>query len=147
MQPPGELPGAFTVTSNQWLPFPIVLNKCGAVDVHVFGNKHIVIRDRRDTNDGVHLGFHMNFNLLGESATGVKYHYSGTQSSQTYLRYPSLADKTEYRVRMLAQGNAEDLIIRLTIHITVTPNGDIATEFGEAYEECGTGGSGGTPSP
>ncbi len=143
---PLELPTALAVTSNGWTPFPLVVQKCGGEVVHVSGDKHETFRLVRDGNDGVHAGYHLNFLLKGESATGVRYHYSGNQSSQVYLRYPSLADKTELRVRMRAQGSRDDLIVRFSYHITVTPDGDVATFFSDAFEECGTGASGGTPS-
>lgn len=140
------LPVANAVTSNTWTPLSLVVQKCGSEAVPVTGVVHEMRRDRRDANDGVHVGYHLNFLLKGESSAGVKYHYSANQNSQTYLRFPSKTDVTELRVRMRAQGNADDLIFILRIHFVMDANGEIHVDYRTESEECGRGASGGTPS-
>ena len=148
--PPGadlSAPAAAAVTANGWHELRLVIDKCDAPDVVVTGAVHEVFRVHFDENGGLHRGYHLNFRLTGEGEDGLRYAYSGRQSSEIYFANPPFTDVTELRLRMIAQGSHDDFVQIFRYHQTINANGKITSSFEAASEECGEGQSGGTPSP
>jgi hypothetical protein len=140
-------PTAAAVTSNTWREVRLVIDKCDAPDVVVTGGFHEVFWTQVDSAGALHRGYHLNFRLTGEGTDGLRYAYSGEQTSEIYFANPPFTDMTELRLRMNAQGSDEDFIQIFRYHQTINAEGEITSSFEAASEECGQGGSGGEVSP
>jgi hypothetical protein len=142
VSPPTVAPVGSAVTSNEWRDVRLVIDKCDAPDVVVTGRFHEVFWTNEDAAGALHRGFHLNFQLTGEGADGLRYAYSGVQSSVIYFANPPFTDVTELRLRMIAQGSHDDFIQTFRYHQTINANGEITSFLEAATEECGDGASG-----
>jgi hypothetical protein len=120
------VPSASAVTTRQKVPFSTTVIGCGQ-RVHVSGE--LLLIDEFTINSGG--GFHGTFvlvpmNVVGVSASGVKYHAVGGQRETFSVSGSGTFTETfTSQFILISENGDQNLQVIETFHITVTPNGDV----------------------
>jgi len=128
---------ALAVDTNEILQFDqVVTNPCNGEDVHIVGRGHLVIREQ-----GNHSTVHVNFQRLHGVGltTGDRYVVSGGLPRNQTLHFPTdegfvgtfVAD-----FRIISQGSEGNWHSREVAHITVTPSGEVTSDFSFVSVRC-----------
>jgi hypothetical protein len=129
-------PPALAATDHEIFPFEYTtFNECTGEDVHLAGAFHVVEREVEG-----HLVFHFNeINLTGVGlTTGIVYRTSGSPLNFTLSAESGTGvEMTEVNnLGLISQGGTDDLQVRFTSHVTVTPSGDVTVEFADFIVHC-----------
>jgi hypothetical protein len=135
--PPRAEAQATTITDNTTVPIDFTATACNGETVNISGDSHVVVHLTQNDN---HTTFetHIQFHLSGESASGIKYVANETVDSiqQTPINNGATVFNTVGQLHLIAQGSADNLVVRTTIHTTVNANGQITATSFEFEVEC-----------
>ena len=120
---------------------PMVLGvpiPCSGDFVLLSGNLHTLVTREVDNNGGEHVTVHnQRQGFSGVSVNGVK--YQGTGGSHTHENNqsgPSFEGTFVDNFRIIGQGKGNNLLMHLTIHLTVNANGDVTAEVLNFNADC-----------
>lgn len=127
---------ATTSTDNTTVPIDFTATACNGETVNISGDSHVVVHLTRNDN---HTTFetHIQFHLSGEGASGTRYIANETVDSIENTS-PGAAQvfNSVGQLHLIAQGSADNLVVRTTIHTTVNANGQITATSFEFEVEC-----------
>jgi len=112
---------------------------CAAEIAFITGDLHVIIAEEMDSNGGVHLKSH--FQPQGISGvgllTGVKYQATGVTQEHTNI-HSSLAFEETFvnNFRIIGQGPDNNLLVHITIHVTVDANGVVTADVLNSSVDC-----------
>ena len=135
---------ATTVTTNEQIPFELIAfvpcaNGGAGELVLVSGTLHVLTHQTIDTQGGVHAKTH--FQPQGATGvgltTGDTYHATGvTQEHFNFNASAGFTDTFINNFRIIGEGPDNNLLVHQTIHVTITPNGDVTSEVLNTSVEC-----------
>ena len=135
--PPRAAAEAVTMTDNTDVPIDFTATACNGETVNISGDSHVVVHLTRNDN---HTTFetHIQFHLSGEGASGTRYVANETVDSieQTPTDNGAQVLNSVGQLHLIAQGSADNLVVRTTIHTTVNANGQITATSFEFEVEC-----------
>lgn len=113
---------------------------CTGETIGLNGVNHFVTTSTTTPGGGVHSVVHMNaldFHGVGLTS-GTQYVAGGTNNSAVTFDLPVGATTTEVSVhlRLIAQGQAEDIILDSLYHVTVNANGDVTADVNSFQVFC-----------
>ena len=133
---------ATTVTTNEQIPFSLIAfvpcaNGGAGEDVLVTGTLHVLSHVTIDAKGGIHVKQH--FQPQGATGvgltTGDTYHATGV-TQEHFNATGGFTDTFINTFRIIGQGPGNNLLVHQTIHVTVTPNGDVTSEVVNTSVEC-----------
>jgi hypothetical protein len=129
--------GKFSVT----VPIDEVAeNPCTGELVHFTGNLRILGHFTQDANGGVHL--HSSVQPRGISGTGLESgtRYRGVGVSRSGVYFPPGEEPRQFtivsRFHVVSEGSSDNWIEKLTIHVTVSANGELTAEVVRFTSRC-----------
>ena len=133
---------ATTVTTNEQIPFSLIAfvpcaNDGAGEEVLVTGTLHVLEHVTIDARGGLHVKIH--FQPQGATGvgltTGDTYHATGV--TQEHFNATGVFNDTFINnFRMIGPGPNNNLLVHQTIHITITPNGDVTSDVVNTSVEC-----------
>ena len=134
--PPRVEAQATTMTDNVTVPIDFTATACNGETVNISGDSHVVLHLTRDANNTT-FKTHIQFHLSGTSASGIQYNANETVDSieQTTDSGPRVLNSVG-QLHLIAQGSADNLVVRTTIHTTVNANGQITATSFDFQVEC-----------
>jgi len=132
---------ATTGKSTFTLPIDAVLeNPCTGEPVHLTGELHFLVHFTEDANGGLH--FQGSVQPRGISGTGLesgtRYRLVGVSRSGDY--FPSGEEFRQFtivsRFHVVSEGSSDNWIEKLTIHVTVSANGEFTAEVVKFTSKC-----------
>lgn len=135
--PPRVAAQATTTTDNVDVPIDFTATACNGETVNISGDSHIVVHVTTNDNHTT-LETHIQFHLSGEGTSGTQYVANETVDSieQTPLDNGAHVLNSVGQLHLIAQGSADNLIVRTTIHTTVNANGQITATSFDFEVEC-----------
>jgi hypothetical protein len=135
--PPRAGAQATTLTDNTTVPIDFTATACNGETVNISGDSHVVVHLTRNDN---HTTFktHIQFHLSGDGASGTRYIANETVDSieQTPTDQGAHVLNSVGQLHLIAQGSADNLVVRTTIHTTVNANGQITATSFDFQVEC-----------
>jgi hypothetical protein len=133
---------ATAVTTNEFLPVTVLaFVPCandGAGELVVLeGTLHVLTHVTMDDGGGLHVKQH--FQPQGISGTGLTTGdtYHGTGVTQTEFNATAGVEQTSINnFRIIGQGPDNNLLVHSTVHVTITPNGDVTSVVDNFSVEC-----------
>jgi hypothetical protein len=135
---------AITVTTNEQIPFSLIdfvpcANGGAGEEVLVTGTLHVLTHVTIDARGGLHVKLHVQ--PQGASGIGLTTGdtYRGTGVTQEHFNFNASGGFTDTFInnfRLIGQGPGNNLLVHQTIHVTVTPNGDVTSEVENTSVEC-----------
>jgi hypothetical protein len=135
--PPRAEAQATTSTDNTTVPIDFTATACNGETVNISGDSHVVVHLTTNTNNTT-FKTHIQFHLSGTSASGVQYNANETVDSieQTPIDNGAHVLNSVGQLHLIAQGSADNLVVRTTIHTTVNANGQITATSFDFQVEC-----------
>ncbi len=128
------------VVTNITLPYAAgIFIPCVPEIAIVTGELHVLISQEVDSNGGIHLKTH--FQPKGVSGvgtvTGVKYQATGVTQAHTNI-HSGLAFEDTFvnNFRIIGQGPGNNLLVHMTLHVSVNANGDVTATVENTSVEC-----------
>jgi hypothetical protein len=126
-----------TLKFSDSFPFSF-FNECTGEVVSGVVNVKTTLHLTEDGHGGFHAHFHAVFNgrAVGETS-GIQ--YVGPQVNHDSFHATSggiLEETSTLNFRFLSAGGADNILTHILLHITITPNGDVTSEFLNITEEC-----------
>jgi hypothetical protein len=133
---------ATTVTTSEQIPtvvfaFVPCANGGAGEFVQLEGTLHVLTHVTIDDQGGLHVKQH--FQPQGISGTGLTTgdRYQGTGVTQSEFNVTAGVEETDVNnFRIIGQGPTNNLLVHSTVHVTVTPNGDVTTFVDNFSVEC-----------
>jgi hypothetical protein len=107
-------------------------------EVHLTGEIHTVIRFvTNSTTGGIHIKFHANDQGISGIGltTGDRYHRTGATNSEHNAKVGEEITVVD-SFNIIGQGNGNNFLAHVTIHMTVNANGDVTAEVVKFSIEC-----------
>jgi hypothetical protein len=131
-----------TVTTNEQIPFSLIAfvpcaNDGAGEDVLVTGTLHVLTHVTIDAQGGLHVKQH--FQPQGATGVGLTTGdtYRATGVTQEEFNFTGgFTDTFINNFRWIGQGPNNNLLVHQTIHVTITPNGEITSEVENTSVEC-----------
>lgn len=133
---------ATTVTTNEQIPFSLIAfvpcaNDGAGEDVLVTGTLHVLSHVTIDAQGGLHVKQH--FQPQGATGvgltTGDTYHATGV-TQEEFNFTGGFTDTFINNFRWIGQGPDNNLLVHQTIHVTITPTGEVTSEVDNTSVEC-----------
>jgi len=126
-----------TIKFSDSFPFSFFNNCTGEVVSGVVSVK-TTVHETIDASGGFHFHFHDVFRgtAVGETS-GIK--YVGPQTDHESFHVSSsgaLEDTFTLNFRFISQGSADNILLHILFHITITPNGDVTSEIANITDVC-----------
>jgi hypothetical protein len=121
------------------VPASVQTNPCFPADVlNLSGDIHLVISTTLDQSGGYHVMHHLNSQLSGVSVTtGTRYVNSEDQNDEWYAAVPFPTVHTHtYGFNLISQSGTDNYILHMTMHETVTANGDPTATVDRWETDC-----------
>jgi hypothetical protein len=134
--PPRAAAQAFTETDNQTVPIDFIATACNGETVIISGDSHVVVHLTSNPN---HTTFktHIQFQLSGTSASGIKFNANETVDSiENTSTGAAQVLNSVGQLHLISQGSTDNLVVRTTIHVTINANGEITATSFEFTTEC-----------
>jgi hypothetical protein len=121
------VPPASAVTERQIVPFRTREVACSGERVRLSGELLLINHGTEDSNGGFHAHFSVVLrDVVGVSASGVKYHAVGGQRDTFNLSgRGTLTVNSTFQFNLISEGGDQNLQVIATFHTTITPNGDV----------------------
>jgi hypothetical protein len=130
-------PAQAATTVEKGIPFEATLDQCG--ETITLSGTLIGIFTEQPLGDGGFL-FTFQFNpqgVSGTSSSGAAYHATGlTRETTVFIPSGGLSDTFINRFHIVGTGGAPTYYVRDTVHITVTPNGEVTADVNNSSLEC-----------
>jgi hypothetical protein len=126
---------ATTVEKN--MPFEATIEGCGET-ITLSGTLIGIFTEQPLANGGFLVTFHFQpQGVTGTSSSGVTYHATGL-TRETIVVVPSggLTDTFVNRFHIVGTGGALTFSVKETLHLTVSPTGEITASVDNFSEEC-----------
>jgi hypothetical protein len=133
--PAAAAQAATTIEKN--IPFEATIDQCGET-ITLSGTLIGIFTEQALGGGGFLVTFHFQpQGLTGTSSSGVVYHGTGLTRETTVL-VPSggLTDTFINRFHIVGTGGAPTYYVKETVHLTVSPTGDIRASVDNVSEEC-----------
>ena len=130
-------PAQAATTVEKGIPFEAVLEECGET-ITLSGTLIGIFTEQPLGNGGFLFTFHFQpQGVSGTSSSGATYHATGLTRGTTVL-VPSggLSDTFINRFHIVGTGGAPTYYVRETVHLTVTPTGEITASVSNFSLEC-----------
>jgi hypothetical protein len=128
---------ASTITDNQTVPIDFIATACDGETVTITGESHVVVHATLTPAGTTNFVTHIQFQLSGVSASGVRYEANETvNTTSTSGAGGSTTFNTVGQLHLISQGGADNLVVRTTIHVTVNANGEITATSFEFTTDC-----------
>ncbi len=133
---------ATTVTTNEQVPVTVFAFVPCANDgagelVILTGTLHVLTHVTIDDQGGLHV--RQQFQPQNVSGTGLTTGdtYRGTGITETEFNATAALEQTSINnFRIIGQGPDNNFLVHSTTHVTITPNGDVATVVDNSSIEC-----------
>lgn len=126
-----------TTTIQKDIPFSDTFDACGET-ITLSGHLIGIFTEQALPGGGFLVTFHFQpQGVTGTSSSGVVYHATGL-TRETTVQVPSggLADTFINRFHIVGTGGAPTYYVKETLHLTVSPTGQIRAFFDNFSEEC-----------
>jgi len=126
-----------TIKFSDSFPFSFFNNCTGEVVSGVVSVK-TTVHETIDAKGGYHFHFHDVFNgrAVGETS-GIQ--YVGPQTDHESFHVSSsggLEDTFTLNFRFISRGKADNILLHILFHVTITPNGDVTSEIDNITDVC-----------
>lgn len=124
-------------TVNIREPIDFIATACNGETVILTGEAHVVQHAVGTPGETGHTTFHTNFHLEGTGSAGTRYVVNETVngSIESTLNAAQVFSSIG-NLHVNAQGNADNFVVRTTIHTTVNANGEITSQSFEFETDC-----------
>jgi hypothetical protein len=130
-------PAQAATTVEKGIPFEATIEECG--ETITLSGTLIGIFTEQPLGKGGFL-FTFQFNpqgVSGTSSSGATYHATGlTRETTVIVPSGGFSDTFINRFHIVGTGGAPTYYVRDTVHITVTPNGQVTADVGNSSVEC-----------
>ena len=133
--PAAAAQAATTIEKN--IPFEATIDECGET-ITLSGTLIGIFTEQALPGGGFLVTFHFQpQGVTGTSSSGVVYHATGL-TRETTVQVPSggLTDTFINRFHIVGTGGAPTFYVKETVHLTVSPTGEIRASVDNASEEC-----------
>jgi len=133
--PAATAQAATTIEKN--IPFEATVDECGET-ITLSGTLIGIFTEQALPGGGFLVTFHFQpQGVTGTSSSGVVYHATGL-TRETTVQVPSggLTDTFINRFHIVGTGGAPTYYVKDTVHLTVSPTGEIRASVDNASEEC-----------
>jgi hypothetical protein len=133
--PAATAQAATTIEKN--IPFEATIDECGET-ITLSGTLIGIFTEQALPGGGFLVTFHFQpQGVTGTSSSGVVYHATGL-TRETTVQVPSggLTDTFINRFHIVGTGGAPTYYVKDTVHLTVSPTGEIRASVDNASEEC-----------
>jgi len=133
--PAATAQAATTIEKN--IPFEATIDECGET-ITLSGTLIGIFTEQALPGGGFLVTFHFQpQGVTGTSSSGVVYHATGL-TRETTVQVPSggLTDTFINRFHIVGTGGAPTYYVKDTVHLTVSPTGEIWASVDNASEEC-----------
>jgi hypothetical protein len=133
--PAATAQAATTIEKN--IPFEATIDECGET-ITLSGTLIGIFTEQALPGGGFLVTFHFQpQGVTGTSTSGVVYHATGL-TRETTVQVPSggLTDTFINRFHIVGTGGAPTFYVKETLHLTVSPTGEIRASVDNASEEC-----------
>ena len=133
--PAAAAQAATTIEKN--IPFEATIDECGET-ITLSGTLIGIFTEQALGGGGFLVTFHFQpQGVTGTSSSGVVYHATGL-TRETTVQVPSggLTDTFINRFHIVGTGGAPTFYVKDTVHLTVSPTGEIRASVDNASEEC-----------
>lgn len=128
---------AQAATTVEKMPFDATFDACGET-ITLSGTVVAILTERPLTGGGFLVTFHFQpQGVTGTSSSGVVYHGTGL-TRDTSVQVPSggLTDTFINRFHIVGTRGAPTFYVKETVHLTVSPTGEIRASVDNVSEEC-----------
>jgi hypothetical protein len=126
---------ATTTTTNLILPLNTTVSGCDGQLVTLSGNIHVVTHVTTDTNGGVHIKEHSNYQNVSGIGQPIPISYRGVSSNNTHFNNQINVTIVD-QVLLISQGPSDNLQIHITMHLTINANGQTTAVVENIRVEC-----------
>jgi len=133
--PAATAQAATTIEKN--IPFEATIDECGET-ITLSGTLIGIFTEQALPGGGFLVIFHFQpQGVTGTSSSGVVYHATGL-TRETTVQVPNggLTDTFINRFHIVGTGGAPTYYVKDTVHLTVSPTGEIRASVDTASEEC-----------
>lgn len=131
---------ASTSTTNSRVPVvdEVVFNPCNGELVTLNGSIHTVSHLTIDSNSGVHLEIHTNYQgLTGVGQNGQTYHGSGTNHTSLHFAVGTAFQTTvDESFRLIGHASTGNVAARNKLHLTINSSGDVTAFVSDFKLDC-----------
>lgn len=130
-------PAEAATTVQRNIAFEDTIDECG-VTITLSGTLIGIFTEQPLRNGGFLITFHFQpQGVTGTSSSGVTYHATGL-TRETTVTVPSggLTDTFVNRFHIVGTGGAPTYYVKETVHLTVSPTGEITASVDNFSEEC-----------
>jgi hypothetical protein len=130
-------PAEAATTIEKNIPFEDTFDACGET-ITLSGTLLGIFTEQPLANGGFLVTFHFQpQGVTGTSSSGVTYHATGL-TRETTVTVPSggLTDTFVNRFHIVGTGGAATYYVKDTVHLTVSPTGEITASVENLSEEC-----------
>ena len=128
---------ANTTMSNMRVPIDFIATSCSGETVIISGESHVVVHSTTNSAGQVLLSTHIQFHLDGETPGGNRYIANETvEGTETFNPSDAYHLTSVGQLHLVAQGSADNLVVRTIIHTTVNANGEITNVTFEFDTQC-----------
>ena len=132
--PAATAQAATTIEKN--IPFEATIDECGET-ITLSGTLIGIFTEQALPGGGFLVTFHFQPQGVTGTSSGVVYHATGL-TRETTVQVPSggLTDTFINRFHIVGTGGAPTYYVKDTVHLTVSPTGEIRASVDNASEEC-----------
>jgi hypothetical protein len=123
--------------SNIREPIDFIATACNGETVIISGEAHVIQHSVGTPGETGHSTVHIQFHLEGIGSGGTRYVANETVNSSEEVSVGAAQVMSSVgNLHLIAQGNADNLVVRTTIHMTTNANGEITSVSFEFESHC-----------
>jgi|SRR5918912_1218071 hypothetical protein len=132
---------AETVTSNASFPITETAVACGGEAVNISGKMHLLAHATTDARSGRHVTLQINTEgVKGVGQVSGGEYVSSATNNDTINDSDTIGGQSEHTVTtkflLVGRGKLPDLLMKVTMHVTVNAEGEVTAEVTNVVAEC-----------
>jgi hypothetical protein len=134
-----HMPGFTSFTVSESVPLEtMAFGDCSGEMVELSGSVHFLYHMTQSANGGYNFRYQSNFQGVSGVGltTGTSYRAMETFSDAYHSNSLQFNETVHQRVKLVAQGSADDLAVNFTFHITANATGEITAVFDRFSFDC-----------
>ena len=132
-------PSAEVIRNDRFETRSVAINDCNGEIIAIDATFHLVTSVTNDGAGGYHVKIHRNVSGTGvNQATGVEYVVSEEDNNQYTVGGGADEQTSIVHFNLVSKGNAPNEVAEVTFHLTITPDGELATYHDGFRIDCGS---------
>jgi hypothetical protein len=129
---------ASAVTDRTTVPYGAVVESCSGENISLSGELLLITHVTEDSSGGLHAQItFVPREVLGVDASGTQYReVVGQRQRFNVSGQGTLTETFTTEFMLISEGGSDNLLERATVHVTITPNGDVTAFVNNVSFQC-----------